>query len=123
MDKNVDRRARRALSRWASEKVSAPFALALDQLTYDDLRLLHAEIVRYVIAANKAKVKSRPPLGVPKKLWDRALDIFEDDEKIRAWFSEPNRALGGRSPIQVIKDEGPVEIGNILGRIEHGVFS
>ena len=40
------------------------------------------------------------------------------------WFTEPNRGLGGISPIEVSATEtGSREIENLIGRLEHGVFT
>jgi putative toxin-antitoxin system antitoxin component (TIGR02293 family) len=41
-----------------------------------------------------------------------------------AWLHEPNRALGGRIPLDLIDTEvGARQVENILGRIEHGIVS
>ena len=40
------------------------------------------------------------------------------------WIRKPNRALGGGSPIELLDlDLGLDAVLNVLGRIEHGVFS
>ena len=42
----------------------------------------------------------------------------------RVWFKTENRALGGVKPIELLDtDSGAREVENVLGRIEHGVFS
>jgi len=41
-----------------------------------------------------------------------------------AWLHEPNRALGERLPISLLETEvGARQVEQIIGRIEHGVFS
>lgn len=41
-----------------------------------------------------------------------------------AWLHEPNRALGERVPIDLLETEvGARQVEQIIGRIEHGVFS
>jgi putative toxin-antitoxin system antitoxin component (TIGR02293 family) len=62
-----------------------------------------ARVVRILYAA-------RETLGTP--------------EKADAWLREPNRALGGSSPLRVAETEpGARAIEAVLGRIAHGVFS
>ncbi len=40
------------------------------------------------------------------------------------WFTSPARALGMQSPIEVASTEvGSREVENLIGRLEHGVFS
>lgn len=41
-----------------------------------------------------------------------------------AWLHEPNRALGDRVPIELLDtDVGARQVEQVIGRIEHGVFS
>jgi putative toxin-antitoxin system antitoxin component (TIGR02293 family) len=52
-----------------------------------------------------------------------AAEIF-GEEGARRWLEEPNRALGGSSPIALLDtDVGAELVRDVLGRIEHGVFS
>jgi putative toxin-antitoxin system antitoxin component (TIGR02293 family) len=54
----------------------------------------------------------------------RAADVFGSDESARAWLDEPNRALGGARPFAMLDtDMGAEAVRDVLGRIEHGVFS
>lgn len=56
--------------------------------------------------------------------FQRTIEVFEDLEKARKWFSSPKRALGNKTPLQFCDTEfGADEVINLLGRIEHGVFS
>lgn len=42
----------------------------------------------------------------------------------RAWLHRKSRALGGIKPIELLDtDSGARQVENVLGRIEHGVFS
>jgi putative toxin-antitoxin system antitoxin component (TIGR02293 family) len=59
------------------------------------------------------------------RLLAQTFELFEGNEEagIR-WFTSPNRALGGRSPIEVAATEtGTREVENLIGRLEHGVFT
>lgn len=59
------------------------------------------------------------------RLLASALELFEGDaEKASRWFIQPNRALGDVSPLEMAATEtGAREVENLIGRLEHGVFS
>jgi len=53
-----------------------------------------------------------------------AEEVFGGIEAARAWLRQPNRALGGATPLAMIEtDIGNEEVRNVLGRIGHGVTS
>lgn len=59
------------------------------------------------------------------RLLAQTFELFEGNEEagIR-WFTSPNRALGGQPPIEVAATEtGTREVENLIGRLEHGVFT
>lgn len=50
--------------------------------------------------------------------------VFEDTERAYRWLREPQRGLGERVPLALLATEaGAREVEDLLGRIEHGVFS
>jgi putative toxin-antitoxin system antitoxin component (TIGR02293 family) len=54
----------------------------------------------------------------------RTEEVFGDAERSRRWLMEPNRALGGQLPLELLdSDTGTVAVDRILVRIDHGVFS
>lgn len=54
----------------------------------------------------------------------RAQEVFEDLDKAIDWLKSPNRALEGHPPIALLDTEvGAESVLDVLGRIEHGVFS
>ncbi len=54
----------------------------------------------------------------------RAEEVLGDAEAARGWLQARNRALGGTPPIEFLDtDIGADAVLDILGRIEHGVFS
>jgi len=58
------------------------------------------------------------------KLLQHALGVFEDEEKVRRWMNNENRALKGQKPVQFLGTlTGLTMINDILGRIEEGVYS
>ena len=53
-----------------------------------------------------------------------AADVFEDSEKAREWFKEPNRALRGERPLDLLDtDLGTQLVLRLLNRIEFGTYS
>jgi len=57
-------------------------------------------------------------------LLDRAVAVLGSLETARAWLRAPCPALGGKAPLAYADTEpGAREVEDVLGRIEHGVFS
>lgn len=54
----------------------------------------------------------------------QAEEVFGSPTQAERWLKEPNPALGGVTPLsQIDTDAGTQAVADILGRIEHGVFS
>lgn len=60
-----------------------------------------------------------------ERLFGLALQLFEGDApEARRWLSRPKRALGQRIPLELARTEpGAREVENLIGRLEHGVFT
>lgn len=59
-----------------------------------------------------------------QRLLRKAVDAFGDLEMARKWLKEKAYGLGDVSPLEFAKTEiGAREVENLLGRLEHGVFS
>jgi putative toxin-antitoxin system antitoxin component (TIGR02293 family) len=58
-------------------------------------------------------------------LYQKTLDLFEGDATAaRNWLSAPNRALGRLSPLTLVESEiGARAVEDLIGRLEHGVYS
>lgn len=58
-------------------------------------------------------------------LFDEAVDLFEGDKaRASTWFLTPKKSLGDATPIEYAETEpGTQEVRDLIGRIEHGVFS
>lgn len=57
-------------------------------------------------------------------IFERACDVLNGKESAKQWMNSQLVALGGKTPLQYCDTEiGTKEVENILGRIEHGVFS
>ena len=49
--------------------------------------------------------------------------VFEDRDRFNTWMKNPNKALGDKTPIELMDTlYGIQEIGKLIGRIEYGVF-
>jgi putative toxin-antitoxin system antitoxin component (TIGR02293 family) len=58
------------------------------------------------------------------RVYADAVEMIGDREKAVEWLRTPNRALGGRRPLdQLDTDIGAREVEDILGRIAYGVYS
>ena len=56
------------------------------------------------------------------RLFERAVDVFEDEASARQWLQSEQHALGGQKPIQIARYEpGAREVERLLGRVEHGI--
>jgi putative toxin-antitoxin system antitoxin component (TIGR02293 family) len=53
-----------------------------------------------------------------------AATVLCDEEAAREWLRSPNFGLGNQVPLEMLETEaGAREVEDLLGRIEHGVFS
>lgn len=58
------------------------------------------------------------------RLMGKAVNVFGNPEDARKWLSSPQFGLGGAIPFDyAITELGAREVENLLGRIEHGVYS
>jgi putative toxin-antitoxin system antitoxin component (TIGR02293 family) len=52
------------------------------------------------------------------------VDVLGEREKALRWLGSPNKALGGRRPLDLLDTGlGAKQVEQILGRIESGVYS
>ena len=57
-------------------------------------------------------------------LYSYGFSVFESKELFNAWMEQENRALGNIRPFELLDTMiGVAEVKNIIGRIEHGVYS
>ena len=59
-----------------------------------------------------------------RDVFDHALTVFDSDKDAVAWFSLPNQALSGDTPLSLMDtDAGVHEVDAVLTRLEFGVFA
>jgi putative toxin-antitoxin system antitoxin component (TIGR02293 family) len=58
-------------------------------------------------------------------VFEDAVDLFEGDVRAAVnWLTTPRKALGDRPPLSYARTEpGAREVENLIGRLEHGIFS
>jgi putative toxin-antitoxin system antitoxin component (TIGR02293 family) len=58
-------------------------------------------------------------------VFDKAVGLFEGDVLgARTWLESRNKALGNETPLATVETEiGAREVEDLIGRLEHGVFS
>lgn len=57
------------------------------------------------------------------KVRSKANDVL-GEEHFKNWLQTPKRALGDKIPLDLVKTkQGSEQVLNLLGRIEHGIFS
>ncbi len=79
---------------------------------------------RRVASKSRLKVSEGERAVRLMRLFDRAKQVFGTDENTRGWFNAKILALGRKTPLEYAQTEpGAREVENIIGRIEHGVFS
>lgn len=58
------------------------------------------------------------------RVWERAIAVFSGEAAARDWLKAANPALENASPLSLLHaDLGAEAVLDLLGRIEHGVFS
>ncbi len=58
------------------------------------------------------------------ELYEFGYEVFENEEKFQKWMISKIRALGYQKPINLLDTPfGISEVQNIIGRLEHGVYS
>lgn len=59
------------------------------------------------------------------KVIAEAVALFEGNQELAdQWLSAPVRALGGKKPNDLLKDEvGIQQVRDVIGRLEHGIIT
>jgi putative toxin-antitoxin system antitoxin component (TIGR02293 family) len=97
------------------------------ELSYDELARALC-VTRATLINKKGKEKFNPSLSERiislADIYSYGYEVFEDKERFNQWMTRPNKALGGRTPMELIDNlYGREEVRNIIGRIDYGVYS
>jgi putative toxin-antitoxin system antitoxin component (TIGR02293 family) len=58
------------------------------------------------------------------RIFALAQEVLEDDRHAIAWLRRPQIGLSGRTPLDMMRTEaGAREVEDLLGRIEHSIYS
>jgi putative toxin-antitoxin system antitoxin component (TIGR02293 family) len=88
--------------------------------------------ILHMSARNFQRIKDNAPLDIytseqtieMASVYAKAHKIFSNEESIKQWFQAPNYALGNQKPLDLLDTSFGVKmVTDVLGRIEHGVFS
>jgi putative toxin-antitoxin system antitoxin component (TIGR02293 family) len=117
------------------ESIDRGLAFRAFQRLQADMGLSHAELAGLVgisartLARRKTEGRLSPAeserLVRASRIFDSAVHLHEGD-KVAAlsWLRVPAAALGGRKPIEFARSEvGGREVEDLIGRLEHGVFT
>ena len=97
-------------------------------LRVDDVATLIG-LPRRTMARRKAQGRLQPEesdrLLRLARVFARALELFDGDhDAATEWLTKRKIALGGAVPIELAQtDIGAAEVDNLIGRLEHGIFS
>ena len=104
------------------EALRAGLGLPLDKLA-PKIGLSKATLHRRKIEGRLTPAESDRVMRYARLL-GRAVEVFESDDAAREWLARPQYGLGGAVPLDYAETEaGAREVENVLGRIEHGVYS
>jgi putative toxin-antitoxin system antitoxin component (TIGR02293 family) len=86
-------------------------------------RLVHIP-VRTLARRQVFKVDESERIVRIGRLFQRATEVLGGEEEARRWLLQPQKALGNLVPLEYADTEpGAREVEDLLGRLEHGVFS
>ena len=121
-------------SDWADRIVSGlpvPSAVAFKSL----LQLTSAQLARLLGVTARTLARWNPeggrldPVASDRlyraaRVYAMAAEVLEDANAAIRWLKSPQRAIGGRIPIEFIEtDAGARAVEALLGRMEHGVYT
>lgn len=107
----------------AFERLSKATGLSMDKLR-PALRITPRTMSRRRIEKRLSPQESDRLISI-SRLLALAFELFEGNEVMAVkWFTSPKRLFGGLTPLEMSATEvGSREVENLIGRLEHGVFS
>lgn len=114
--------SRNGVLKQAVNNMAAKFGITQEKIC----ELLHMS------ARNFQRIKENSPLDIYTSeqtiematVYAKAYTVFSDEDAIKHWFQAPNYALGNQKPIDLLDTSFGVKmVTDVLGRIEHGIYS
>jgi len=62
-------------------------------------------------------------MEIKNKIIEYGISVFESEMNFFDWLMMPNKSLGGLIPYYLLDTKDEYKVLDILGRIEHGVYS
>jgi putative toxin-antitoxin system antitoxin component (TIGR02293 family) len=117
------RELQRGLPVQALQSFSTRSGLPISRIT-SALDIAERTLARRRVAGRLAPEESERLLRL-SRVFEKTVDLFEGDTGSAAgWLLTPRRALSEQSPLDYLRTEiGAREVENLIGRLEHGVFS
>ena len=96
-------------------------------LDYDKLAQV-LNVARATLLSRKGREKFSQELSDKiiglADLYSYGFEVFGEKDRFNHWVFVPNKALGGRSPFDIMHNSfGREEVKNLIGRIDYGVYS
>lgn len=120
---DVIRGMREGVSAEVIPQVARRLGLSQEKL-FDNLRLPRSTMKARIGKNQALSATEQDRMYRIERVWDRAVNVLEDEEAARAWINRENRSLGGESPLSLLDTEAGYELVlDTLGRIEAGVVA
>lgn len=99
--------------------------LARSQMTVADLApIIPTRTLMEAKTRDRLTPELSDKLARVARLFSLATEALGSAAKARAWMARPNRALGGKLPIELARrSSGALLVEQVLGRLSHGVYS
>jgi putative toxin-antitoxin system antitoxin component (TIGR02293 family) len=121
--RDLIREIERGFSFRALKSFAAATGLAVSRIA-SILEIPERTLARRRTAGRLAPEESERLLRI-SRVFEKAVNLFEGDATAAvSWLTTPRRSLGDEVPLAYSRTElGAREVENLIGRLEHGVFS
>jgi putative toxin-antitoxin system antitoxin component (TIGR02293 family) len=95
-----------------------------DSYLFKYLHMSYRTLLRYKKNKKKLPQDISDQLVQIARVYIQAIEVLEEREKAAEWIKRKNRALGNNAPIELMDTSAGINmVLDVLGRIEHGVYS
>jgi len=103
-------------------ELASSMDITMEQMS--ELLQLSLRTLQRRVDAGRLELSESDRLWKVCHLFSRAVEVMESEEAAVVWLKSPNQAIGWITPLALARTApGLRELENILGKIEHGVFS